>query len=1193
MTSFHSPEAQQRAILDLKPGQVLDGLFAVESVIGAGGQGVVFGVKHLEWNRRFALKLPLPDKVRSPRSRDRFIKEAETWIRMGVHPNIVRCWFVRPVLGLPGLFLDLVPGGSLESYLENRKLLPGQWKEIVVTLLQIVEGLTHSHAKGVVHRDLKPENLLIQANGVVAITDFGLVKTLDEADTEGQLPEGQMGTPRYGAPEQWTDPESVSPVTDIYSFGVIMFEILCGRRPFESQGGRGGPLELINLHITAAPPSPRDLIPNIPEPLVELCLQCLEKEPKDRPQSASDVLERLRAALNEYWGMPYPRPTPVPSGDRPSLLNNAAVSLFSLGRAGQARALLNKGLMLEAGHPQCLYNLVQLDRREAKIDRAEAFLRLKRAKAHLELALLYLEEGMGAKAGEQLARIEEADKTGYVYRTEGDALMYSQRFQPALEAYQRAQALMPGDIASSLRLSLAREHTTKSEGRQLFPSLQACFSGRTTDPDAQVLLTSDGLYLLGVGTREIVVVSTKENRVLESASRPAEARQLRGGYTWGNRMLLQDAGAFEFWQLAPLKLLTREQGSCLAATSDLTKLVLLTGEGVFFYDDTAQARAPLKFPPDTKPSPHVMASFNPDQTGFCLLTPDGRVATINILTVEPLAWPPPHPRVGEILLMKMGAGTLALVYRSGHLECFDFINERKLFEYDLGFVPDTLHYDHSGRVLVASAEIAHTVLDLKGRLLLRGRGPFAVNASATHGMVWSQEVMALYCLAPFQRVRSWTERVPQPRSVHIAGGGGRAVSLDSKGQYQVWEVDEDARVYERNMLVTPGDTYEELIDSYRRYSQHLERSKARFQEKDYPAAYRSLREARSVSGFGQAEEALEMQWQLCEKLQRDDLEGVWERLFIPDVAGFQLSADGRSLVLCRGREIESYEISGARIERTSVYQSPRGLVGGCHLQFRGRPAVALLDRESALTYLDVHSGEVLQRQELGLGRVRGLRMAAGRMLFHTAAGMLVSFDLAAGTLHSSIEVGKKGIEQAFPLSGDKAFLITKREFLLVDLSKLDMAPGLPLDLERLPGGVTFLQDFEGAPLRINGFSDGTLIVSHSKDGRPMLAINQETGAVTAACLDLRAALGVSAGEKGHLTLFGLDTGRVLDRFLAHSDGVAEVTLTENGRYLATRSPHGQFRLWEIFWNLSPQPGPRKIEWLPSQGLAKLGRLFRR
>ena len=334
-------------ILGLRPGEIIDGRFRVEGLIGYGGQGVVLRVTHLEWDRELAMKLPLPEVVGSPSKRERFLNEAETWIRLGVHPHIVRCWFVHKVVGLPALFLDLIPGGSLEDRMKSQT--PGDWRDVLQSLLQVVEGLAHAHSMGVVHRDIKPENLLLKQDGSVCVTDFGLVKSINRPDVEadGEAPDPTadpgitgsaqfLGTPRYGAPEQWNKALTIGAPTDIYAVGIILYEMLAGRRPFDAPGETIDVLELIQRHLHKAPENPRTFNPDIPESLASLALHCLQKAPEDRPQSMLELMKALANLFQEICGQEYQRPQPVPGGDRADLLNNAAYSLYGPGPCGES-----------------------------------------------------------------------------------------------------------------------------------------------------------------------------------------------------------------------------------------------------------------------------------------------------------------------------------------------------------------------------------------------------------------------------------------------------------------------------------------------------------------------------------------------------------------------------------------------------------------------------------------------------------------------------------------------------------------------------------------------------------------------------------------------------------------------------------------------------------------------------------------
>ena len=1178
----------------LQPGQVIDGRFVVESLLGKGGQGVVYKVRHLEWNRDFALKLPLPQSVKTIVARERYVKEAQTWIRMGVHPNIVRCWFVMPVAELPGLFLDLVSGGTLEDRIESGQVQPGQWDTVLKTLLELSEGLVHSHSKGVVHRDLKPENLMIREDGTLSITDFGLVKTVENHDPDDEpssslIPEEAMGTPRYGAPEQWVEPSKVGPATDIYSFGAILFELICGQRPFDPPGRGGGALAIINRHVSEQPPNPLEIRADIPESLAHLCLHCLEKDPARRPHSAAYILDCLIRISESVCGRAHQRPAAVPAGEQPDLLNNAAASLFSLGKAKQARELLLKGLMIQAGHPECLYNLVQLDRREGKIGRAESFRRLRRAKAIFQMALLYLEEGRGLKAVELLERLPEEQKSGFVRRIEGDAYMYAEKYRAAEQAYEDAHRLMPNDLPSAFRGELARSKTGYKDGRTYFPKLESLYTSRAPSADVEVLLTPESERIVGVNQKEIVTLSIETNSVLSGTSRESDAGQVQRTWSGPNRLLLQDNRFVELWSLEPLECLQRAVGRVLAASPNLKKLSLLTESGVILINEPNLN--PLQFPPDIPPSHRVLVSFGPDESGMCVMTPDGRLASVNSqYQVVPLAWPPPFPDPASVRLLQLGKNQIFAATHTGTVHGLDPVAQSFIFQFELGFSPTQVSMDRQGRTLVYSSPQAFTILDRKGRLLLRGPGPCAVDSQGRFALVCFKGFLELFLLHPFQRIRGWEEKIPAPRSIRFAFDGRRALTLDTQGEYKVWDVDEPNRVYERSLLFTPGQPYEELIASYDAYAKDFHLALESYQSKSYPASYKSLIAARSVPGFQQTEEALELQWALCQKLQRDGLEAIWERLYIPDVVSGQLSAD--HLLIARHDGIDLSEISGPVINEKIAVDGLDGILGACYLpQHRKGPMIVSLSGEGGLRYT-TENGETHFEYELPLGPLRKVLFGQEMALIQAKNGSLVTFDLLKKRMGAPLPV-PSSLERAFLLSDDSAFLVTDKQHLFVDLKKGIVRPGVPLKMEKFPGQITFVSEIPQTRLRMTGFSDGTLLISQTKTGQPLFGINQENGPVSGAAVNMGTSLGVSVSAKGGITFFDLAKGRTLERFVAHAEGVMEVNMTADGRYITSLSGSGQFRLWEVSWALSDELGSRAIDWLPSSGLGAIGQLFGR
>lgn len=1167
----------------------MDGRFQVESLLGKGGQGVVFRVKHLEWNNDFALKIPLPGALASESSRERYLKEAQTWIRMGVHPHIVRCWFVLPIGELPALFLDLVGGGTLEDKIKQGALVPGRWEKILQVLLELADGLSYAHSKGVVHRDLKPENLMIHDHGRLSITDFGLVKTLggrssDEETTDSLAPEEAMGTPRYGSPEQWVAPEAVGPASDIYSFGVILYELLTGARPFDPPDRSCSSIELINRHITEQPPDPYQRVSNIPRPLVDLCLQCLAKRPEERPGTATEILERLSAVMQSTYRTPYLRPAPIPAGDRPDLLNNAAASLYALGKWSDARALLLKGLMIEAGHPECLYNLVQLDRREGKIDRTESFRRLRRAQANFQLGLLYIEEGNGLKAMAALERTGEDRRSGFFYRIQGDALMYAGRFPAAVEAYQQAHRLMPNDLPSKFRLELARRKTVRHQGDIYFPSDQSCYTSRAPSTLVTILPSPDSSKIIGVDPKEIVLVEPDSNRLVGRKSRPDGAERVLRSWSSPARLLLQDSNGVESWDMETLSLHWRVRGRVLATTKELKNLGLLTERGVVLV--SGQESRTLRFPPDIPPSSRVLLSLGQDDGGFCMAIPDGRLATVDRnYQVEPLSWPPPFPEPGALSHLLLADRTVYLVAGSV-VHALDMEQRRFAWLCDLGFLPEDFVLDLEGRSLVLSSSSACAVLTKRGKIVYRGPGPCAVDSEKRHALFWMSGTLSLFRLHPFHRVRTWAETIGAPLSIRFATDGRRALTTLGDGEYKLWEVDEPNRVYKRSLLVTQGQSYQDLIASFEVYTRSFQRACQLFADKEYVQSHQALQEARAVSGFLQAPEALNLQWSLCRRLQNKGLEAIWERLYLSDLVSGRLASDGGHLLLVQRDKAELHSLFGPRIELKVCHANQRELLGGCFLNHTSsEPMVAVFSRCGFLQSID-GEGRVINEVQLPSGPFRSVSFEGDCAVALTQKGLMVALDLKRFRPLSATQIpAGQALEHLFLLNDGKALVVTDRSHLMLEFSRGTLKPGLPLELEKFPGQITCVRDDAKAKVRLTGFSDGTLLFSHLKSGQPLFGINQENGPVSGACLHPESALGVSVSEHGGMTLFDLAAGRAMERFVAHVEGVVEVSLSENGRYLTTRSRTGQFRLWEISWGLSERLGSRMVDWLPkSRGL---------
>jgi photosystem II stability/assembly factor-like uncharacterized protein len=282
----------------LPPPPAIDG-YEVGELVGRGGMAVVYRARQRSLNRPVALKVLLVGPYADPAERARIRAEAEAIARLQ-HPNVVHVYEVGEGDGLPYLLMEFVDGGTLADRLRAGPVSPQQaaeWAEA------IARGVHAAHRRGIVHRDLKPANVLMTADGVPKISDFGIARRLD--DPADRTRTGLvLGTPQYMAPEQAGGKKGVGPPADIWAVGVILYELLAGRPPFEGESS----LELMRKVESGTLTPPGRIRRGIPPALEAICLKCLKKDPADRYPTAEALANDLARARSEVT-----RPGP---GDR-------------------------------------------------------------------------------------------------------------------------------------------------------------------------------------------------------------------------------------------------------------------------------------------------------------------------------------------------------------------------------------------------------------------------------------------------------------------------------------------------------------------------------------------------------------------------------------------------------------------------------------------------------------------------------------------------------------------------------------------------------------------------------------------------------------------------------------------------------------------------------------------------------------
>lgn len=265
------------------------GPYHVMRAVGSGATGFVFEAHDEDEDRLVALKVLRPEFASATHGLVRFEREATVGLQ---HENLVTVHGVGncPDFSLPFLVLEYVPGETLRDRLQRDGILPGRTAAEIVR--QIVLGLDYTHGHGLVHRDLKPSNVLLDEKGNAKLTDFGLARAAEETvelTRSGSL----VGTPAYMSPEQVMSPQRVDARSDLYSLGVVLFEMLSGELPF-----RGSAAWVLHQIKEVEPRSPREFNPRVPRDLETICLKCLAKEPARRFGSAVELAADLERFLD-------------------------------------------------------------------------------------------------------------------------------------------------------------------------------------------------------------------------------------------------------------------------------------------------------------------------------------------------------------------------------------------------------------------------------------------------------------------------------------------------------------------------------------------------------------------------------------------------------------------------------------------------------------------------------------------------------------------------------------------------------------------------------------------------------------------------------------------------------------------------------------------------------------------------------
>lgn len=294
-------------------GRLLDNRYEIQEVIGVGGMAVVYKARCHRLNRVVAVKILKDEFCKDEDFRRRFHAEGQA-VAMLNHSNIVSVYDVSTTNEADYIVMELIDGISLKQYMEKKGIL--NWKETLHFAIQISKALEHAHSRGIVHRDIKPHNVMVLKNGSVKVADFGIARVMSQSDT---LTKEALGSVHYISPEQ-AKGGRVDDRSDIYSLGVVMYEMMAGRPPYDGET----PVAVAIQHINGGAKMPSTLNPNIPGGLEQIIMKAMAHDPAARYASATamlydmDEFRKTPSILFDYNIPPTDAVTQLTAGQAPA-----------------------------------------------------------------------------------------------------------------------------------------------------------------------------------------------------------------------------------------------------------------------------------------------------------------------------------------------------------------------------------------------------------------------------------------------------------------------------------------------------------------------------------------------------------------------------------------------------------------------------------------------------------------------------------------------------------------------------------------------------------------------------------------------------------------------------------------------------------------------------------------------------------
>ncbi len=1180
-----SPDTRHPLEQEWNIGDSIENLYEVLDV-KYGGMGAVYLVRHRRLNTIMAVKSLLERLRQNEEDRALFLKEAEIWIDIGFHPNIAACYYVRNIMESPRIFIEYVDGGSLTTWLARHH--PPEWDLIVDLMVQACDGLGHAHSKGLVHRDVKPGNCLMTKDGILKVTDFGLTKrsaVVTGNDThmmesgmiavQSAVTAAGMGTPGYMAPEMWIAGSSVGPQADIYGFGVMLFEICCGSKPFTVKAGDRR-VKLAYAHVKTPPPIPSSLRPDIPKGIEKIILKCLQKKADHRYESFRHIRAELETVYEELTGKKFSREQPDEVKLFADALNNRAVSLLDLNHEQEADYALRHALQSDPHHPEAVYNTGLLEWSRTGNPDYELVLKLEevaktpeyvgRGANLLGRCLLRLGDTNRALQACELS-LSSDDFTDEWLKTYAIALSGSGRDAEAItrleiyltefpndeealcwliaclerqgrskEASDRAREFRKGSEFATWTLdqiSHAFRFTGISETRVMkghagwitaicnFPQSNLIISG-ARDRTLKIWDISSGELIRTIpliGEPPILLRVSPDERLVAIVSAQSSPSV---------KMLDLESGRFTGKPLAhegPL--------SCVAFSPDSTRILTVEQRGIARLWESGEFRAQVthKIPGHTASAPvYTAASSEPE---ILIGGMDKLIRKIRLSDSSSISFEPGHRDVITALAVSSDGSRAVTCGRDKQMIAWDTVSGNVLSTFRAHTEPISAMALNSVGELAASYDQKASI-----KLWNTGTGVVLRTFSAFEG-----EISFLTFTRDGERLLA----------------GGRDMTI------RMWDVGGQPMI--PTLALSTIRPVTKQLKSDRKFKAMVEMAQKAMKKGAFASAYSMLRDCQTLPGYERSETALDLILRMKDRGSRTSLHGGWQSKTLDTKSPvMDVSFSPSAIHFLSGHGDHTLKMWSTKTgDCLKILKGHTNLVTSVRFSSNGREAVSGGDDRSVRLW-DLHSGK-------NLLALRGHLESVSSVAYSHDGNVVIS-----GSWDNTIRVWRLSDGSCVKILKGHDDKVTAVDCLkggnhivsagfdgVVKMWDIDTARSLR-DLKGHKDKIMALRVSPNGDLLLTCSTDGTARIWDLRKGQCIQTLEVNETEIRAGAFSPDQKFLVTGGNDAVLRIWNIETGSCQREFQGHAREISAVEFSSNGRFMISAAADGSVMLWELDWN---------------------------